>query len=139
MEPETIMADRPFPIDFSTLRPSTRPNRWLVLPEGFEAAATADQVSPVWAGAEPAALLDMFKTTALTAARTQWVRESDGQIELVQRSLIFRFPDYVTAQAVAVEGGAALCVYSRAMVGYSDLGVNAARIKAWLEAVPNPL
>ncbi len=133
------MADRPFPIDFSTLIPSSRPNRWLVLPEGFDAAATPDQTSPVWAGAEPDALLEAFKAAALSAARTQLVREEAGQIELVQRSLVFRFPDYITAQAVAAEGGAALCVYSRSTLGYSDLGVNAKRVQAWLAAVPNPL
>lgn len=133
------MADRPFPIDFEALIPATSPNRWLVLPEGFKAAAAPDQTSPVWAGAEPAALLDAFKTAALAAPRTQLVQEGQEQIELVQRSLIFRFPDYITAQAVAVEGGAALCLYSRSMVGYSDMGVNAKRIRAWLEAVPNPL
>lgn len=128
------MADRPFPIDFATFTPSTRPNRWLVLPEGFEAVAAPDQASPVWAGVETAALLEAFKAAALSAARTQRVREAEGQIELVQRSQVFRFPDYITAQAVAVEGGAALCVYSRSKVGYSDMGVNAKRIRAWLEA-----
>lgn len=133
------MADRPFPIDFAALIPAASPNRWLVLPEGFKAAATPDQTSPVWAGAEPAALLDAFKTAALSAPRTRLVHEGHAQIELVQRSLIFRFPDYITAQAVPVEGGAALCVYSRSMIGYSDLGVNAKRIRAWLDAVANPL
>ena len=130
------MTDRPFPIDFSNLAPSPKPNTFLVLPTGFDAAATADMDSPVWSGAEPAAVLEAFKTTALAQARTQLVQEGGGQVELVQRSALFRFPDYVTAQGVAVDGGAALCVFSRSKVGYSDMGVNAKRIRSWLDQMP---
>lgn len=133
------MSERPFPLDFPTFERSAKPNDFLVLPEGFASRATPDQASPVWAGAEPASLLDAFKAAALSAARTQLVQAGERQIEMVQRSLVFRFPDYITAQAVAVEGGAALCVYSRSVVGYSDLGVNAKRLRAWLDATPNPL
>ncbi len=128
------MAEHPFPIDFKTLVRPGSPNTFLVLPAGFEAAAKADRESPVFAGS-PEAALEAFKTVALAAPRTQLEREGDGQIELVQRSAIFRFPDHITAQAVAVEGGSALCIYSRSNVGHSDLGVNAKRLNAWLEAV----
>ena len=130
------MSERPFPIDFATFEPDARPRRWLVLPAGFQAEAHADQDSPVWADAHPAALLEAFTTTALSQPRTTLVREGSGQVELVQKSAVFRFPDYITAQAVTVQGGAALCVYSRAVLGYSDLGVNAKRIRAWLTAMP---
>jgi len=128
------MSDRPFPIDFATLDKGPKPNTFLVLPEGFEAAAQPDMTSPVYP-LEPAALVAAFKEVALAAPRTRLEREDGGQVELVQRSAVFRFPDYITARAVAVEGGAALCVFSRSKVGYSDLGVNAKRIKTWLEAL----
>ena len=128
------MADRPFPLDFSTLVPDTRPRRWLVLPEGFKAVATPDQPSPVFSLA-PDALLAAFKALALEQKRVTLVREGEGQIELVQRSKLFRFPDYITAQAFEVEGGSALAIYSRAVIGYSDIGVNRKRITAWLEAL----
>jgi uncharacterized protein (DUF1499 family) len=128
------MPDRPFPIDFATLDTGPKPNTFLVLPEGFEAAAEPDLKSPVFE-VEPARLLEAFKETALAAPRTAVVREGDGQIELVQRSAVFRFPDYITAQAAPAEGGSALCIFSRSKIGYSDLGVNAKRIKAWLEAL----
>jgi uncharacterized protein (DUF1499 family) len=128
------MTERPFPIDFATLDTGPKPNTCLVLPDGFKAAAEPDMTSPVFA-LEPSALLDAFKQTALDAPRTKLEREGSGQVELVQRSAIFRFPDYITAEAVAVEGGAALCIFSRSKVGYSDLGVNAKRVTAWLEAL----
>lgn len=131
---ECDMADRPFPLNFATLVADTRPRRWLVLPPGFDAVAGSDQDSPVFAHT-PEAVLDAFKAVALAAPRVTLVREEAGQIELVQRSKLFRFPDYITAQAITVEGGAALAIYSRAVIGYSDMGVNRKRIKDWLESL----
>lgn len=128
------MSDRDFPIDFSTLDTGPKPNTFLVTPPGFEAAAERDLESPVFSE-DPAALLEAFKAVALSAPRTAVEREGEGQVELVQRSLIFRFPDYITAQAVSVESGSALCVFSRSKVGYSDMGVNAKRVTGWIEAL----
>ena len=128
------MTERPFPIDFATLDTGPKPNTCLVLPDGFKAAAAPDVTSPVFA-LEPGALLDAFKQTALDAPRTRLEREGSGQVELVQRSLVFRFPDYITAEAAPADGGAALCVFSRSKVGYSDLGVNEKRVTSWLEAL----
>ncbi|WP_440958786.1 DUF1499 domain-containing protein [Oceanicaulis sp. LC35] len=132
------MADRPFPLNFSTLVPDTRPRRWLVLPEGFKAAVAPDQTSPVFSVA-PDALLAAFKGYAQEQPRVSLVREGEGQVELVQRTKLFRFPDYITAEAFDVEGGAALAIYSRAVIGYSDIGVNRKRITAWLEALKTRL
>ncbi|MEQ8404645.1 MAG: DUF1499 domain-containing protein [Oceanicaulis sp.] len=126
------MAERDFPIDFSTLEPDTRPRRWLVLPPGFQAKAAPDQDSPVF-DASPEALLAAFKDTALNASRTTLTREGGGQIEVVQKSAVFGFPDHVTAGVAAVEGGAALCIYSRAAVGRYDFNVNKKRVQAWLD------
>jgi uncharacterized protein (DUF1499 family) len=133
-----MMADRPFPIDFATLDRGAKPNTYLVLPKGFEAQAPVDQESPVWS-AQPADLLAAFKAVALEAPRTELVREGDAQIELVQRSALFKFPDFITVEAVAVDGGAALCVFSRSKVGYSDLGVNAKRVTGWLATLQSRL
>jgi uncharacterized protein (DUF1499 family) len=128
------MADRTFPLDFATLVPDARPRRWLVLPSEFEAVASPDQDSPVFE-LTPEAVLDAFKAVALAAPRVTLVREEAGQIELVQRSKLFRFPDYITVQAFEEQGGAALAIYSRAVIGYSDMGVNRKRIRAWLESL----
>ena len=128
------MADRAFPLDFATLVSDTRPRRWLVLPTGFDADASPDQDSPVFEQT-PEALLEAFKAVALAAPRVALVRDEAGQIELVQRSKLFRFPDYITAKAFETQGGAALAIYSRAVIGYSDMGVNRKRITAWLESL----
>ncbi len=135
------MATRDFPIDFETLEPDSKPRRCLALPSGHARADAADVESPVFNAAREAAL-DAFIAAGLSDARVKVVRRDDatGQVELVQRSLIFRFPDYVTVEAVdAGEGRASLNVYSRAVVGYSDLGVNEKRVRRWLEAAAQRL
>jgi len=126
------MAARPFPVDFTALKPDSRPRRWLVLPEGFPSTASADQISPVFA-ASPEDVLDAFRAAALDAPRTRLMREGGGQIEIVQRSAVFRFADYISAAAFPADGGAALAVYSRAGAGYYDFRVNEKRVRAWLD------
>jgi uncharacterized protein (DUF1499 family) len=126
------MADQPFPIDFATLTPDTRPRRWLVLPAGFQAAATPDQQSPVFQAGQDA-LIQAFREISLAAPRTTLTRESGGQIEIVQKSAVFGFPDFVTAQAVETQEGTGLCLYSRAVMGQYDFNVNRKRVEAWLQ------
>jgi uncharacterized protein (DUF1499 family) len=126
------MADQPFPINFATLIPDTRPHRWLVLPSGFQAEASADQNSPIFQ-AGPDAVIQAFRETGLAAPRTTLTNEGGGQIELVQKSAVFGFPDFLTAQAVETPDGTGLCVYSRAVKGQYDFNVNRKRIDAWLQ------
>lgn len=68
------------------------------------------------------------------------VGEDTLRYELIQRSAIFRFPDRIDAVLVPMgRDRATLAIYSRSTYGYSDLGVNKARVKAWLEALENGL
>jgi len=58
------------------------------------------------------------------------------QVHWVVRSAVFNFPDLVTAQIAADgAGGSTLVLYSRSVYGRSDLGVNRARLGAWLAAL----
>lgn len=132
------MADQPFPIDFATLSPDTRPRRWLVLPAGFQAEATPDQESPVFQAGRDA-VIQAFRETGLAAPRTTLTRESGGQIEIVQKSAVFGFPDYVTAQAVETPQGTGLCLYSRAAMGRYDFNVNRKRAETWLQETASRL
>ena len=127
------MADQTFPIDFAALELTSKPNQFLVLPDGFTARSKAHYTSRVWRGTDQATLLANFKSVALDAPRTEVTNENDSQVELCQKSALLKFPDFITAEAVEVPGGSALCVYSRSKLGYSDLGVNAIRIQGWLE------
>ena len=57
-------------------------------------------------------------------------------VTYVQRSaLVFGFPDYISGQSsVEASDGGSLAVWSRSGYGYSDLGVNRARVERWLIA-----
>lgn len=123
--------------DFKTLKLTWKPNQFLVLPANYGAQAQAHRVSPVFAAA-PDDLLAALKAVALAEPRTELVKEDPAarQIELVQRSKIFRFPDFITAEAVpAGPGRSALAIYSRAKLGIRDFGVNRTRVERWLVAL----
>jgi uncharacterized protein (DUF1499 family) len=124
-------------LDFHTLRLTSRPNQYLVLPRGYEAQAQAHRTSPVYP-LPPDRLLDAVARVALAEPRTKLVREDRAlrQLDFIQRSRLFRFPDTITVEAVAAPGGSALAIYSRATYGIRDFGVNRARIERWLAALP---
>lgn len=122
-------------IDFKTLTLTWKPNQFLVLPAGYPAAAKPHRASPVFA-ATPAEILAALKAVALAEPRTSVLSEGPGKLELVQRSKLFRFPDFVTVESVAMAPGrSALAIYSRAKLGIRDFGVNRARIERWLAAI----
>lgn len=124
-------------LDFKTLQLSGKPNQYLMLPEGFESSATPDDRSPVFAVAG-ATLSAALKRVALAEARTEMLSADDdaGAYEFVQRSAVFRFPDFISVKIVpAGEGHSTLAIYSRAKVGYSDFGVNRKRVERWLTAL----
>jgi uncharacterized protein (DUF1499 family) len=108
------------------------PNDYLVAPQGATAARPdrAAEVYPI----TPGELLQRLDAIATGAPRTGRVAGSpeEGWITYVQRSRVFGFPDYISVRAVEVPGGSALIVWSRARFGYGDLGVNRARVEAWL-------
>lgn len=82
---------------------------------------------PADALAKLGAIADAYPRTTVLAGTP-----ADGRITWISRSKVIGFPDYVTAEAVAVSGGTQLDVYARQRFGSSDLGVNAARLKLWL-------
>jgi len=127
--------------DFATLALTWRPNQYLVLPPGFAAKAKPHAESPVFAKT-PDQVLDALKRVALAEPRTTLLAEDRKarQLSLVQKSKTFRFPDFITAEAVPQAGGeTALAIYSRAKYGIRDFGVNRARIERWLAALKREL
>ena len=65
---------------------------------------------------------------------------SEAYYELIQRSAILRFPDRISVQLVSLSPArSTLAIYSRSTYGYSDLGVNKARIKAWIGTLEREL
>ena len=56
-------------------------------------------------------------------------------LTFVNRSKLMGYPDYTSVTLTAVEGGTRLQALARSRFGYSDMGVNRARMNAWRAAL----
>ncbi len=124
------------PVDLRIVERSAEPNDALACPPNY-CRAEADLTSPRYL--VPADELTAAARRAIEAqSRTERVAEDAGlgQTVYVQRSALFRFPDTVRLQVVALDASSSsLALYSRSNYGYSDLGVNGRRITDWLAAI----
>ena len=96
-----------------------------------------DGAAPVYA-LPPEDLLAAFDRVARAEPRVQVLAGSvaSGRITYVVRSRLVGFPDYLTVRALpAPGGGATLAIFSRQRFGLKDMGVNRARVEAWLAAL----
>lgn len=121
-------------MDFRTLRLTAKPNQYLVAPAGFCEQAKPHRTAPEFA-VDKGGLRSCFREIALAQPRIVQAGTDDATLTdtYVQRSALLRFPDTITVQFLAATPGASsLAIYSRSRYGYSDLGVNKARIDAWL-------
>ncbi len=85
----------------------------------------------------PDAVLARLDAIALATPRTIRLASGpdEGRISWQTRSRLWGFPDYTTVQARPQDGGTRLVILARLRFGRSDLGVNRARVRAWLEAL----
>jgi uncharacterized protein (DUF1499 family) len=60
---------------------------------------------------------------------------AEGQMTYVARTRIMGYPDAVSIRLVPVGEGTRMEIFSRARFGYSDMGVNAARVDRWIAAL----
>ena len=110
------------------------PNDFLLLPPGADGG---DAPSPVFA-VPPAVMAARLSALASAEPRLDLI---DGQVQagfatFVVRSRWIGWPDYVSVRIVpAGEGGSALAIWSRSRFGYSDMGVNEARVSRWVETL----
>ena len=122
--------------DFATLARASSPNSYLVLPPGFASPVAADAESPVYP--VPVAVLEEAALAAIRAQPRVVAVAGDPvarQYAFVQRTPVLRFPDTVTVRFVDLGGQSSLALFSRSKYGRSDLGVNRARVEAWLAAI----
>lgn len=101
-----------------------------------------DQVLPGLGSARAICLLDqspqqlLTQLDAIATASPRTMRlagdAASGRITWITRSALWGFPDYTTAQTLQTEGGTRLDIFARLRFGQADLGVNAARLRAWL-------
>lgn len=73
--------------------------------------------------------------TAEPGARLIAGNPDQGWMTYVVTSKLMGFPDYVSVRIVKTDTGSTLTAYSRARIGYSDMGVNRARLERWLASL----
>ncbi len=121
------------PVDFATLELSGKPNQYLMCPADL-CAARAHAEPPPFDVSAP----ELAKTwAAVVAAEPRVSRLAEDaaalQSDYVQRSALWRFPDIVTARFIALSPETStVAVFSRAIYGYGDLGVNRKRVTRWV-------
>lgn len=129
------LADR-LALDPSTLERTGRPNDFLVCPEGLCAAAS-DRVAPVLPVA-PADQLRLWEEVVTSSPRARVLRvdETGFTIHAEQRTALMRFVDTIVVRVVPLaDGQSSFAAYSRSEIGYSDMGVNQARLEDWIARV----
>ena len=107
----------------------SNPARWHVPVRATENRDMAGGVIRVLPG--QAGKLAQLDTIIRATPRTELLAGSvdEGRVTYITRSKLWRFPDYTTVEAQ----GDDLLIHARLRFGQSDMGVNRARVSAWLE------
>ena len=124
------------PIDFSSLTLGPNPNQFLVCPNDL-CKAKPHLTSPNY-NFPAEALMKRWESMISEQARIESgpIDSSLMQYDYIQRSALMRYPDRITVRFIALmDNHSTLAIYSRSHYGKSDLGVNEARIRAWLSAL----
>ncbi|MEM9061576.1 MAG: DUF1499 domain-containing protein [Pseudomonadota bacterium] len=124
----------------SAVAPSS-PNWALGAPAEIDTTTEPTHEVPIFATG-PEELLGYLDSVALAddrveAVRPAWTTNLRARA-YVQRSPTLGFPDVISVEAVDLGTGDAgqrssFVIYSRSVYGYSDLGVNGARLDRWLK------
>jgi uncharacterized protein (DUF1499 family) len=120
-------------VNFAALKLTDKPNQFLMCPADF-CSADPHAVGPVF-DLSVERLRARWRRVVAAQPRLELLAASeDGwQIDYVQRSARFRFPDIITVRFLsAPPSRSTLAIYSRSIYGASDFGVNRERIEAWL-------
>ena len=111
------------------------PNHALAAPAGFDPAP--DLVTRPYR-VPAAALLAAVDAVALGQPRVFALPtrpDAPWRRDYVARSRLLNFPDLVAVEILPGDGASGLVLWSRSVYGRSDLGVNRARLAAWLSAL----
>jgi uncharacterized protein (DUF1499 family) len=123
----------PAPLEFASLVLPRSPNTCLAAPAGTAGAHVTTPPYALGADALFAALRAVGDGAPRTTRLAAWPERRQAQ--WVERSALMNYPDIIVAEVQPGPGGAALWLYSRSLVGWSDLGVNAKRVARWLAAL----
>ncbi len=119
--------------DFANLKLAKNPNQYLMCPPDT-CSVKPHANSPVFEISVDR-LTARWRDVLATHPRVESMAEDKGaqQLDYVQRTAQFRFPDIVTVRFISVSSTqSTLAIYSRSVYGKSDFGVNRKRIDSWV-------
>ncbi|MDP4823997.1 MAG: DUF1499 domain-containing protein [Aestuariivirgaceae bacterium] len=120
-------------VDFANITRSGKPNDYLLCPPDL--CANADAQAPVFAASGETLLK---ATLALVAENV--IGEEGFAFRYVTRTPLMRFPDTVSIRILELgETQATLGIYSRSLIGHSDLGANRARVETLIARLQKTL
>jgi uncharacterized protein (DUF1499 family) len=124
------------PLDLVALQRPASPNTALAGPPGM---APSPDVPTQHYAVPPVVLYRALRRVAEGEPRVFLQARFDPEMQAayVARSAFWNFPDLVQVAAVPDGDGSRPVIYSRSVYGYSDLGVNRARVNAWLARLPD--
>ena len=120
-------------LDFKNLVRRDTPNQYLMCANQL-CNAYIDDLPPIY-GANVFEVRKAWETLLRGEPRVKELhRNPDAtQIDYVQRSAFWRFPDVITIRFIASgERKTTIAIYSRSVYGQGDFGVNKARIRGWI-------
>lgn len=129
----------PSQIDFAQLKASTRPNWYLVCPADLCPQAQAQ--SPVL-NVSLTQLKQGWQQVIAAEYRITMLASNAEQTQMtyVQRSPVMHFPDIINVKLIDLDDHhSTIAIYSAAIYGYSDNGVNQRRITLWLQRLQENL
>lgn len=112
---------------------TAKPHSYRVAPPALT-EEFVDLSAPVYT-ANPTLMAKAFDDFVLRQSKTLRVAGSpeEGWMTYVQRSERLNFPDYISVKFIDLNGGkSTVAIFSRSRFGHSDMGVNKARVNAWL-------
>lgn len=121
-------------IDFKALKRPTTPNFYLSCPKGL--CKAPDAISPTFK-CSVESLKSKWQAIAKENHLTL-ILEKGGSTRFYALSKLFHFPDLIDVTVYPLtEDSATLAIYSHALFGYSDFGVNKRRVLTLLRELQN--
>ncbi len=118
---------KPITVDFKKLSRPDKPNWYLMCPKDF-CNTKPDLVSPCFEANE-GKLKAAWERVIAKEPRISKISETKEVTQYIQRSLVFRFPDYLSVQFIALNSDqSTLALLSFSKYGHSDFGVNKDRV-----------
>jgi hypothetical protein len=120
-------------INFATLQRKDTPNQYLMCANQL-CKAYIDDLPPIY-GANVFEVRKAWETMLQHEPRVKELRRDQQatQMDYVQRSAFWRFPDIITIRFIAIgERKTTIAIYSRSVYGQGDFGVNKERIRGWI-------